>query len=423
MNMRITPRKLSGSIAAIASKSDLHRQLFCAVLSGGATTLQKTGRISQDVQATIDCLQGLGAQIIQGEDCLQVLSPSYIDSLQGQSFFCGESGSTLRLLTPILAAIGGQFILQGTGRLPHRPMEAMWAALRAHGCKVAGTHLPVTVMGKLLPGVYRMPGNISSQYISGLLLALPLLNGDSEILLASPLESVGYVQLTLDVLQHFGVQIAKKPSGFFVPGKQKYLTAKLNVVQGDWSNAAFWLGAGACSEAGIVVQGLNAQSRQPDRAMRSLLQAMGANIRVDTQGICVKAEGRLRAASLDAASAPDLVPVVSVLMALADGTSQIYHASRLRWKESDRIHAVYEMLTALDADIALDGDTLSITGKEELRGGVVNSFQDHRIAMAAAVAACSCMQEVIIQEAEAVQKSYPDFFIDYQMLGGVFHVL
>jgi len=370
MTLTLHPAKLQGEIAAMPSKSDLHRLMIGAWLAGQDITTLPI--ISDDIAATRDCL------------------------LANCTLNCRESGSTLRFLLPLMAALGRTVTFTGEGRLPERPLEPLLSLLRANGVTIQGDTLPLTISGQLQPGRFELPGNVSSQYITGLLFALPLLPGNSEIILTSPLESAGYVEMTVRTLNKFCVFVEPSQIGWFVHDWSLYKPATSLAPEGDWSNAAFWLAAG------VNVVDLDKNSAQPDRKIVQLLQNLG---------------------DMDAAQCPDLVPIMAVVYALRPGEHRIYNAARLRIKESDRLAAMAQNLKALGAEIEEQPDGLKIHGSKTLRGGTVDSFGDHRIAMAMAIAALYCDTSVTLHGAEAVAKSYPHFWADYQRLGGEVHGL
>jgi len=352
------------------SKYDLHRLMIAAHLAG--MDLERLPVISDDIEATKECLQNMSGD-------------------------CRESGSTLRFLLPVFAALGREVTFTGTGRLPERPMQPLIDELRAKNCTIDRDRLPIAIAGRLRPGVFTLPGGVSSQYVTGLLFALPLLEERSEIALTSPLESRGYVDMTLRTLRKFGIVIQETATGFGVPGGQRYLPPEGALIpEGDWSAAAFWLGANALGSR-VRVTGLDGDSAQPDRAIMSLLENRGV---------------------MDASQCPDLVPIMAVVMALSPGRHEIINAARLRIKESDRLHAMAANLNAMGADVTELTDGLIINGKPALRGGEADSFGDHRIAMALAIAALKCEGAVTLRGAEAVRKTYPRYWEDYQGLGG-----
>ncbi len=372
-----------------SSKSDAHRALICAALAGSPCHVSYDGT-SKDIQAT--------------QNCLRALKEGKAD------MYCGESGSTLRFLLPVMGALGHGAAFYGEGRLPERPLSPLYEELVAHGCKLSRQgEVPLSIEGQLQPGSFTLPGNVSSQYISGLLFALPLLDGDSQIVITSPLESAPYVEMTIRTLQAFGIEIHRNETGFTVPGNQTYTAPDTYTVEGDWSNACFHLAAGALTEGGITVTGLNLNSLQGDKAILDILKQFGAQVTATADAITV-APGSLKAIQIDASQIPDMVPVLAVLALAADGQTEIRNAARLRIKESDRLAAITKVLTALGGHIEELPDGLMIQGGSRLQGGVMDAHNDHRIAMMAAAASLICDGKVTIQGAEAVNKSYPAFF-------------
>lgn len=415
MNVLIRPGKLLGTIDAMPSKSHAHRVLIAqklAQLQGQKKNDPlEVPDFSVDIEATKNCLVQLDKEM------------PFLD--------CKESGSTLRFLLPVAMALKEEAVFIGTGKLPERPISPLKEEMEAHGCHfvMGSKHQKVsdkfkeicTITGRLEPGEYTLPGNISSQFITGLLFALPLLEGDSVLRLTTNLESAGYVDLTLDVLEAFGIKVDRSFSeeGFEVyeiAGNQRYTEPDGLTIEGDWSNASFWLVCGALGGS-VTVRGLDLKSSQRDKYIIDTLKLMGADI-VIGDGITVAAPGGLKGAEINVSQTPDMVPVLAAAMALSDGSSMITNAERLKIKESDRLRTVYDFLHKLGADITYGGSGLSLTGKEKLAGGEVDSHNDHRIAMAAAVASCGCKSAVTITGAEAVKKSYPDFFKDFAALGG-----
>ncbi len=410
---------LGGRFCAIPSKSDAHRLLIAASLAANPTQVLLSSR-SADIDATVSCLRALNTTILETPDGLNIFpqqSGKYPPTLD-----CGESGTTLRLLIPVAAARYDTVSMTGRGRLPERPVEDLLRCLRINGTVADSAHLPLTLSGRLHAGVFEIDGNVSSQYISGLLFALPLLSGDSEIRLLSPLESSGYVDLTRATLAKFHVQIHPQPYGFFVPGGQTYRSPGSAAVEGDWSNVAFFLAAGAL-HAPVSCTGLSVTTHQPDFAILELLQRFGANVEVLDDTVLIS-PGELRGITADVSQKPDLVPILAVLGACARGQTQLMNAKRLRLKESDRLAATTQMLRAMGVRIKELEDALIITGDpDKLRGASVDCCKDHRIAMAAAIAASRAEGETTLYGAECVQKSYPSFFDEFATLGGNVHVV
>ena len=415
MDVRISPQRLTGKIAAITSKSDAHRCLICAALCDDTTEVVINDS-NRDIEATANCLRALGAEIIQNGNIYNVKG---IKSVPENALLdCGESGSTLRFMLPLAAAIGKKVTLTGSGRLPERPLSPLMEEIEQKGCVFSSRKLPLTVSNGLKSGKYTLPGNVSSQYITGLLLALPLLQVDSEISLTSRLESAGYVDMTIRTLSLFGIEIKILPdgAGYRVKGGQKFRSPKRITVEGDWSNAAFWLAAGAVSD-GVEMNGLDIDSAQGDKAIAELLSRFGAKTDVNEDKISVS-RGDMSGIIVDVSAIPDAVPILAVTACAAKGETRIVNAARLSIKESDRLKSVAAMITALGGEITELADGLVINGSGKLKGGVVDSFNDHRIAMAAAIASSICESEVIITGAGAVEKSYPKFFEHFKMLGG-----
>ena len=413
MDIRISPSRLSGRIAAISSKSDAHRALICAALSDAPTELFLNGS-SIDIETTIRCLQSLGAafDVSQNSICVRPIKRA----AQAATLDCAESGSTLRFLLPVAAALGCAANFTGQGRLPERPVSPLKEELEAHGCRLDRAHLPIALSGQLQSGVFPLPGNISSQFLTGLLLCFPLLPEGGEIALTTALESAGYVEMTMQTMRRFGIDVQRTERGFRVPAGQRYHSPKKLAICGDWSSAAFWLCAGALSDE-IVCSGLDENSAQGDRAVEPLLAQMGAQVCRAGQEVIVR-PGALSAIQIDAGNIPDLIPVLAAVAATASGKTHITNAARLRIKESDRLRSVTDTLRRLGAEIEELPDGLIIWGKPRLKGGEVSSWGDHRIAMSAAIASLSCEKDVIIRDAQVVSKSYPGFWADFEKLGG-----
>lgn len=384
-DLTVTPALLRGTVTPPPSKSQSHRILIAAALGTEKSRIGNLGR-SEDIDATRRCMAALKTP---GEGLPEL--------------DCGESGSTLRFLIPVALALRGGGRFTGHGRLMERPQEPYFAIFREKGIAWEQKDGTLTVQGRLTPGDYTLPGDVSSQFVTGLLYALPLLEGDSHILLTTPLESRGYIDMTLDALEQFGVKAEYDGDCVFrVPGNQKY-QARDVVIEADWSNAAFWYAAVSLG-CELDIQGLNAFSAQGDmRIVPYYMKLQGSGL-VD----------------LDVSQCPDLVPPLAAMAALRAGeTTRIVNAARLRIKESDRLAAVTEVLNAMGAQVEEFEDHLVICGKERLAGGVtVSGHNDHRIAMMAAIAAIRCEGPVTITGAECVKKSYPGFWEDYRSLGG-----
>jgi 3-phosphoshikimate 1-carboxyvinyltransferase len=419
MDVKIIPSALRGEVAAVPSKSDAHRLFICGALADEAVKIE-VGSISADIEATIDCIRAMGAEVT-AENGVYTVIPIWRNSVKNPRLFCAESGSTLRFLLPVAAALFERSEFDGTGRLPKRPLSPLKEAMEINNGVFSSDKLPLSINGRLKSGRYTLAGNVSSQFISGLLFALPMLAGDSEIVITTPLESESYINMTVDALERFGVTAEKTAKGFYIKGGQRYTSPGVCRVEGDWSNSAFWLCAGALS-GGVRVTGLNCGSKQGDKAAKDILHDCGAGVFSDERGVSVS-PGSLSPMDVDASDIPDLVPVLSVAACAARGDSVIKNVSRLRLKESDRVEAVVKNLRTLGADIKECGGNLYINGKARLIGGSVWGFADHRIVMSAAIASVICDEPVIIKGAEAVDKSYKHFFDDFVKLGGRVNVL
>ncbi len=389
MDMTIYPGKLRGQIPVIPSKSQAHRLLICAAFADKPTELycRSTNR---DIQATADCLNACGATVTATESGYHVIPAK---KPPAQSILpCQDSGSTLRFLLPVAAALGIDAVFQMSGRLPQRPLSPLWEELERQGCRLTRpTDNTLRCQGKLRPGDYSISGSVSSQFITGLLLALSLLEGESTLKITGKLESKPYVDLTRAAMAAFGAD----PDH---PGRYPFRSPGICTVEGDWSNGAFWLTAQALG-SDLVIQGLDPDSAQGDRAVGELLPFMELGHTV-----------------LSAADIPDLVPILAVFAACKHGTV-FTDIQRLRLKESDRVASTVAMLTALGGKAEADEETLTVYGTG-LSGGTVDAVNDHRIAMAAAIAATACTRPVTILGAECVEKSYPQFWEEYRRLGG-----
>lgn len=416
--IKVSPAAISGSASPPPSKSAAHRALICAALAGCGTV---RGVIpSDDMLATLNGIKALGAAADISGDTAVIIKTE--DPPQKPVIDCLESGSTLRFLIPVFAALGIEATFTGRGRLPQRPLGVYADCLPKHGVSLSSENgLPLSIKGRLRSGKYLLPGDVSSQFITGLLFALPLCSGDSEIVLTTPLESAPYVDLTIEILQTSGIKILQTTGGFFIPGGQECKKPDFQ-VEGDWSQAAFLLAIGALGGE-IRLTGVRADSRQGDREIVNIMRALGADIKPLNGGFVCR-RSRLCGANINAVQIPDLVPVVAVLCSVADGVSNITGASRLRLKESDRLTAVAHCINLLCGKAEQTGDGLIIHGVDRLKGGVsVPSFGDHRIVMSMAAAALACENPIIIEDYQSVAKSWPGFFEIYKACGGAADVI
>ena len=391
MDITITPKKLSGEITAIPSKSQAHRLLICAAFADGKTTL-RCPDTNRDIEATAECLRALGAEILRTEEGYTVSPVRCIPS--SAVLPCHDSGSTLRFLLPVAGALGVDTVFQMEGRLPQRPLSPMWEEMERMGCRLSRpTETTIRCQGKLRPGEYTISGGVSSQFITGLLLACALIPGESRIEITGKLESAPYVTMTLRAMEIFGLPC----QDFTVNGGKPFRSPGELAVEGDWSNGAFFLAAKELGSS-VEVENLSPDSPQGDRAAAELLPGLEENLTIDASDI------------------PDLVPILAVTAACKRGAT-FTNIARLRLKESDRVESVIAMLRSLGGRAEADETTMTVYGTG-LIGGPVDARNDHRIAMSAAIAATVCTKNVTILGAECVQKSYPQFFEEYRKLGG-----
>ncbi|ADY56659.1 3-phosphoshikimate 1-carboxyvinyltransferase [Syntrophobotulus glycolicus DSM 8271] len=432
-SMTILPGILKGSVIVPPSKSISHRALICAALAEGTSNIGNF-MISDDMMATMNGLRALGAGIEaeeQGAEGIHLLRITGIGANLFQEggeknhleedrlIDCQESGSTLRFLLPLAGLKNSWVTFTGRGRLVSRPLDVYFRLFDEHGVsfeKQGNSSLPLKVNGLLQPGEYRVEGDISSQFISGLMFLLPLLASDSRIVITSKLESKGYLDLTMDMLSRFSIKIENNhDKEFIIKGNQRYQKQDTD-IEGDYSQVAFWLAAGLLGGE-IDCLNMNSQSLQGDREIVNILQGMGGRITAGQKSIRARAS-LTKGTVIDGSQCPDIIPVLAALAAVSEGETRIINAERLRIKESDRLKAISTELNKLGAKVEETADGLDILGCKNLHGGPVSSWNDHRIAMALAVAACRCTEPVLIEGSDAVSKSYPHFWEDYRKLGG-----
>lgn len=390
---KIQHSNISGTVQLPPSKSVAHRALICSFLAGCGNVC---GLIdSKDMQATLGVIAAL-KENKPVADCI-------------------ESGSTLRFMIPVAAALGKTIKFVGRGKLPERPIGDYLRLLPEHGveCTCTGT-LPLTVSGQLTPGRFEIAGDVSSQYITGLLLALPILDGDSEIVLITELQSKPYVDMTVKVMADYGVRVEERENSYFIPGNQQYSVRDYS-VEADWSQAAFFMVAGALY-GDVRLCGLDINSAQGDKRIVDVLRQFGADVSVEGSAVIVK-KSDLRGTEIDATDIPDMVPSIAVAAAYAQGKTVIKGAQRLRFKESDRIKSIIYNLERLGANVQETEDGMIITGSR-LHFANMKGFNDHRIVMAMTVAATGVDGISTIDDAQSINKSYPDFFTDYNGIGG-----
>ena len=426
MDVIIGPGTLRGTIKAIPAKSELHRALICAAFADRPTEVLLDGRpyaagIPDDIRATVSCLQALGAGIGPSENGFSVGPVRSVP--EDPVLDCLESGSTLRFMLPVAAAVSGHAAFTGSGRLPDRPVSELVRAMESHGVSFTADRLPLETHGRLEAGDYEIPGNVSSQYITGLLLAFPLLKEACSLRLTTALHSADYVHITLDVLSRFGVRIAGDGSVYQTEAAETYRSPGTVRIGGDWSNAAAFLVMGVLGAGNdVTAEGLDPDSSQGDRAVTALLRAMGGSVINEQNGVRA-VSSPLRSAEIDIDPTPDLMPVLAAAACGASGTTVFRNAGRLRLKESDRIRSTADLIRSLGGAAEEGPDYLAVTGTGRLKGGTADAGGDHRLVMAAAAASCIADGPVRILGAEAVNKSYPSFFNDFKTLGGNVHVV
>ncbi|MGN0473837.1 MAG: 3-phosphoshikimate 1-carboxyvinyltransferase [Acutalibacteraceae bacterium] len=415
---------LRGTVNIPPSKSAAHRAMLCAALADGRSTLSPI-ELSNDMRATINAITALGAHVEFSDGTLTIdgigdISKNHADN-EPVDINCIESGSTLRFIIPIAAAAGinGRFI--GEGTLLPRPIGIYTELLPKAGVEcITEGGLPLICRGRLQPGEYEIRGDISSQFITGMLFALSLCEGDSRLILTTPLQSSAYVDMTVCCMADFGVKVEHTDYGWFIPGGQKY-TPRDYTVEGDWSHAGFFLAAGALGSE-LTLHGLRMDSVQGDMAALEMFRGFGAEITEQNGDLTVR-KGTLHGQHINAQQIPDLVPCLAVCAALCEGTTIIDHAERLRIKESDRLASTASMINALGGKVTELPDGLKIEGVSQFIGGTVDGCRDHRIIMSAAIAALSASGEVTITTPHSVNKSYPSFFDVYNSLGGKANVI
>jgi len=417
----IQPFSLNGKVKIPPSKSLSHRAVIAAGLSNGQCAIDNIS-MSEDIIATCEIMEKLGVEIKQLTNSIKVCGKNKPVLSHGgivsNELECNESGSTLRFLIPIAMLTGKKIIFKGKSKLVQRTLKPYYEIFDKQNIKYTTNNgnLPLTIDGSLKPGIFELRGDVSSQFISGLIYALPLLDGDSIIKITTKMESIGYIDLTLDVLSKFGVKIENNNyREFKVKGNQHYIKRDYR-VEGDFSQAAFYLAAGVLGGE-VECTDLNMESLQGDRIIVDIIKNMGGKITLDN-GILKASKSNLKGTIIDASQCPDLVPIAAVLAALSEGTTEIINAGRVRIKESDRLKAMATELNKIGADVIEREDSLLIHGKPWLKGGIVSSWNDHRIAMAMAIASIRCTKKLIIEDSGAVKKSYPQFYEDFKSLGG-----
>ena len=424
MKIKIRPGKLNGTIEIPPSKSYSHRAVIAAALAENEKKSKIDNlKFSVDITTTTDIMENWGAEIERFESALEIIGNGGKVVPKDKYVQCNESGSTIRFLIPIGITSENELVFDGKGKLVDRPLDSYYKIFKEQGLKyeTTGRKLPLTGNGKRKPGNYEIDGNISSQFITGLLYALPLLEGDSKLIINKNLESKGYVDLTLEILKLAGIEIVNNDyKSFDIKGNQIYRPFDYT-VEGDYSQVAFWIVAGIISanrDNEVKCLHVNKNSLQGDREIIEIVTRMGANLEIFDDYVIVK-PSKTKGTVIDISQCPDIGPILTVLAALSEGETRIINGERLRIKESDRITSIKTELNKLGGNVSEEGDSLIIQGVEGFRGGVtVNAWNDHRIAMSLAVASTRCEKEIILEEAESVRKSYPHFWDDFVKMGG-----
>ncbi|MGN1411820.1 MAG: 3-phosphoshikimate 1-carboxyvinyltransferase [Oscillospiraceae bacterium] len=409
MDIKITPSKLRGIVDIPSSKSMTHREIICASLSKGTSIISGVS-FSKDIYATLSAMESLGAEYSIKDDTITIKGIS--TPRDGSTIDCCESGSTLRFIIPIVGALGVKSTLIGQGRLPERPITPFIRELPKKGVSFEYNNtMPFSMSGQLTNGTFELEGDISSQFITGLLFALPLLDGNSKIVMTSPLQSKPYVDMTIDCMKNFGVYVQSTDYGYYIEGNQEYKPLN-HRVEGDYSQSAFFYVANAIGND-VILQNLSKNSIQGDKKIVEICEKSCYNIKGN----------RLNSYTINATDIPDLVPILAVLGSFGNGISKIVGAERLKIKESDRLVATADALNRIGGKVTPTDDGLIIEPIENFTGGTVDSFGDHRIVMAIAIATTRSTGDVTILGANAVEKSYPNFFRDYENLGGKLNVI
>ena len=418
MTISIKPQKIRGTVQVPPSKSMAHRAIICASLARGKSTITNI-EYSKDIEATILAMKALGTMIFEYDDYLEI---------DGTTTFlkdhceidCHESGSTLRFMVPISIVCEANVHFTGKGRLGKRPLDVYYRIFDEQNISYLYREnvLDLYIKGRLRGGVFEIPGDVSSQFISGLLFALPLMDEDSRIIITSPLQSRGYIDLTIQMLNQFGIKIENHEyKEFVIRGHQQYHPSDY-CVEADFSQAAFYLVAGALGNH-VVLKGLNLKSAQGDKEAIDILERMGCKLTAMSEGYQMY-PGLLSATNIDGSQCPDIIPILALACAVSEGVTKIENIERLRIKECDRLSATVEVINQLGGIAKELNDAMIIEGVSSLSGGSVSSYNDHRMAMMEAIASTVCEDAVVIDDKECVSKSYPRFWEDFSMLGGVY---
>ncbi len=412
MRVKVYPSVVSGSITPPASKSLLHRSIICACMAKGESTI-KNVIYSKDVEATLRAFESLGVKVIRDRNQIIIISDGYDSFTEDVSIDCNESGSTIRFLIPVLSNNKNAYF-KGKSSLISRPMNIYEDIFNHQGLLFKRHTDYIETKGRISSGYYQIPGDISSQFISGLLFILPVLDGDSIIEITGNFESSSYVDMTVKILNEFGIKVEKIGPKFFVQGNQKYQNSSVK-VESDYSQLAFFAVLGIVNND-IEIRNISSDSLQPDKQILAIIEQMGGLIEQLDDSLYIH-RSQTTGITIDLSQCPDIGPILGVLAACSNGTTNIINAKRLVIKESNRLLSTYEVLKEFGVDVLMSEDSLTIHGSMQLNANELDSFNDHRMAMSIAIAATIASSPIIINRAEAIEKSYPTFYQDLASLG------
>lgn len=414
MNLQISAKKVDGQIEILSSKSELHRMIILACLKKSKTQIFYSGKASEDVNATVDCMRSIGVTIKEENNCFTIIPPQNLIKTNVK-INVKESGSTLRFLLPVLSALGISYEVKTEGRLSQRPLSPLYELMQENGVTLTENGVyPMSVYGTLLNDEYSIDGGVSSQFITGLLLAFVAKGSGGKLTVTGRFESKPYVDLTVSVMKKMGVDVENDGNTYIVSKVKKDEEIQIK-AGGDWSNGAFFACMGAVA-GNITVTGIDINSKQGDRKVLDILKSMGAKITTTNDSFTLQS-APLSAVDIDATDVPDIIPPLACVLALSSGVSRIYNAGRLKIKESDRIKSVVNMLCAVGAKVEEKEDGMIIEGVTSLNGGLVDGAGDHRIVMSSSILALLSKNPITINGAQAVKKSYPQFFEEIKKLG------
>ncbi|MCR5350484.1 MAG: 3-phosphoshikimate 1-carboxyvinyltransferase [Acholeplasmatales bacterium] len=417
MNVIITPKKLEGDCVIPPSKSLSHRAIIAASLALGKSKITNV-MYSKDILATIGAMRACGAKIVEYDNYLEIEGIGKVERIN-DVIDCNESGSTIRFMVPIALTCDKEIKFIGKNNLVKRPLDPFFEIFDEQNIKYEReeNYLPLVVKNGLKPGTFKIRGDISSQFITGLLYALPLLDSDSNIIITTEMESKGYIDLTLDTLKLFGIEIENLDyKEFKIKGNQKYKPFDYD-IEGDYSQSAFFLLAD-CLGANINLKSMNKLSHQGDKKIIEDIKDLGYEVIFDDDNLKSK-ELNSKGCVIDFSQSPDLGPALAVLCALTKGKSEFINAGRLRIKECDRITCMKEEINKLGGNVVENENGMTIEGVDRFKGTTVDSHNDHRVVMALAMATLKMDGKLKILNAEAVSKSFPNFFEVFENLGGI----